>query len=233
MQQQACVWREPWNVAFLAEPEEVAVLRRIVRLHLEGCGLRGITDAAELCVSELVSNIITHVGAGTPATLAISTNGVRLRIEVHDPDTRALPTLLDANADSESGRGMALIDAVADRWGVQLTPAHKITWCELETNPAHPAGPGILRAEALLSLYGAACLPSESSKLGRTTAEELAIAAITDFLHWTNAHGCDADEVLDRAQTRYKADVEVIRVPSQTSDQCEEVDSPTQVGMDR
>ncbi|MFF1512862.1 ATP-binding protein [Streptomyces sp. NPDC058305] len=206
MQQQACVWREPWNVAFLAEPEEVAVLRRIVRLHLEGCGLLGITDAAELCVSELVSNIITHVGVGTPATLAISMNGVRLRIEVHDPDTRALPTLLDANADSESGRGMALVEGAADRWGVQLTPDRKITWCELETNLAPPAGPGILRTEALLSLYGAACLPSESSKLGRTTAEELAIAAITDFLHWTNAHGCDADEVLDRAQMRHDAE---------------------------
>ncbi|MER5875809.1 hypothetical protein ABT119_07755 [Streptomyces sp. NPDC001910] len=122
---------------------------------------------------------------------AISTNGVRLRIEVHDPDTRALPTL---------------VAGVADRWGVQLTPDRKITWCELETNLAPPAGPGILRAEALRSIFGAACLPSESSKLGRTTAEELAIADITDFLHWTSAHGCDVDEVLDRAQMRHDAE---------------------------
>ncbi|MEU0780109.1 ATP-binding protein [Streptomyces sp. NPDC006173] len=216
--EQACMWREPWNLAFLAEPEEVSGLRRIVRFRLEGWGLREATDAAQLCVSELVSNIITPVGPGTPATLAVSMNGVRLRIEVHDPDTRALPTLLDANADSEGGRGMALVDAVADRWGVELGADRKVTWCELETDLARPeghtVGPGTLRAVALLDLYGAGCLASGPRKPGRAAAEELAIAAITDFLHWTSAHGCDADEVLDRAQVRHDAESEGFEVSS-------------------
>ncbi|MET7390171.1 ATP-binding protein [Streptomyces sp. NPDC005529] len=234
--EQACMWREPWNVAFLAEPEEVSGLRRIVRFRLERWGLREATDAAQLCVSELVSNIITHIGPGTPATLAVSMNGVRLRIEVRDPDARALPTLLDATADSEGGRGMALVDAVADRWGVELGADHKVTWCELETDLAHPEGHavglGTLRAMALLGFYGAGCLASGPRKPGRGAAEESAIAAITDFLHWTSAHGCDADEVLDRAQARFEADVEAPRMESRVSDQCEPADSPTQVGMD-
>jgi hypothetical protein len=60
--QEACMSRKPWDLAFTAEPEEVAALRRIMRLHLGVWGLHEVTDEAQLCVSELVSNVITHVG---------------------------------------------------------------------------------------------------------------------------------------------------------------------------
>ncbi|MFF6991731.1 ATP-binding protein [Streptomyces sp. NPDC010273] len=203
--------RKPWDLAFTADPEEVAALRRIMRLHLGTWGLHDVTDGAQLCVSELVSNVITHVGAGTPATLAVSMNGSCLRIEVHDPDTRVLPTLVDATSASEGGRGMALVDAVADRWGVLLRPDRKVTWCELETRLTSSSGcvdgASVTRAEALLSLYAAAEQPGESkqSRLSTALAEESVIDLITDFLHWLRAHGCDEEEILDRAQTRFEA----------------------------
>ncbi|MEV6502505.1 ATP-binding protein [Streptomyces prunicolor] len=217
MIQEACMSRKPWDLAFTADPEEVAALRRIMRLHLGLWGLHDVTDGAQLCVSELVSNVITHVGAGTPATLAVSMNGTHLRIEVHDPDARALPTLLDADSGSENGRGMALVDAIADRWGVLLGPDRKVTWCELGTRLTSPSGhvdeAGVTRAEALLSLYAAAKLPCEvsSSRLSRATAEEAVIDVITDFLHWLRAHGCDAEEILDQAQTRHEAQIRARR----------------------
>ncbi|WP_324784079.1 ATP-binding protein [Streptomyces sp. H51] len=205
--------REPWDLPFTAEATEVAALRRVMRLHLGIWGLHEITDEAQLCVSELASNVITHVGPGTPATLAVSMSGVHLRIEVHDPDTRAQPTLLDVNADSEGGRGMALVDALADRWGVQLRPDGKVTWCELATGltspSGHVAGPGVQRAEALLEFYSGTKPPLRPGpgRLGRTVAEESVITVITDFLHWLRVHGCDVDEALDRAQMRYDAEL--------------------------
>ncbi|KQX82834.1 ATP-binding protein [Streptomyces sp. Root1310] len=211
MGQHACMMRKPWDLTFTAEPTEVAALRRIMRLHLGIWGLQEVADDAQLCMSELVSNVITHVGPGTPVTLAVSMNGVRLRIEVHDPDARALPTLLDAKVESESGRGMALVDAIADRWGVQLHADQKVTWCELVTGltspNGHVEGPGVGRAEALLECYSGAnpLLRPGPGKVGRAAAEESVIAVITDFLHWLRAHGCDVDEALDRAQTRYDA----------------------------
>ncbi|MBQ0848763.1 ATP-binding protein [Streptomyces sp. BH-SS-21] len=116
----------------MAEPEEVAALRRFTGLHLEAWGLGQLIDEAQLCVSELVANVITHVGPGTPARLVISVSGTHVRIEVHDPDTRALPILLDATSDAENGRGMALVGAITARWGVQLLADRKVTWCELE-----------------------------------------------------------------------------------------------------
>ncbi|WUV70800.1 ATP-binding protein [Streptomyces sp. NBC_01478] len=213
MIQEARMSRKPWDLAFTAVPEEVAALRRIVRLHLGIWGLHDVTDGAQLCVSELVSNVITHVGHGTPATLAVSMNGTRLRIEVHDPDTRALPTLVDAISDSEGGRGMVLVDEVADRWGVLLHPDHKVTWCELETGLTAPNGhvgtAGVMRAEVLLGLYTTARLPREpgSGRLGRTMAEEAMIDVIADVLHWLRAHGCDPEEILDRAQTHFEVQI--------------------------
>ncbi|MFE9096362.1 ATP-binding protein [Streptomyces sp. NPDC007264] len=208
--------RKPWHVAFTAEPVEVAALRRIMRLHLGSWGLHDLVDQAQLCVSELVSNVITHVGHGTPATLTVSMNGTHLRIEIHDPETRALPALLDAGSDAEAGRGMALVEAVADRWGVLLHPDRKVTWCELATGltspNGHVGGAGVTRAEALLSLYTVARLPREStpSRLSTAIAQETVIDAVTDFLHWLRAHGCDADEVLDRAQARFEVQISAL-----------------------
>jgi len=210
----ACMPRKAWDLPFLAEPEEVAALRRVLRIHLGLWGLHDLTDVAQLCVSELVSNVITHVGRGTPATLVVSMRGTHLRIEIHDPDTRALPTLVDAASDSETGRGMALIDGVTDCWGVRLLGDSKVTWCELSTALASPnghvGGDGVTRAEALLGFYGAARLPQSpsSSRLSASIAEEAVIDVITDVLHWLRAHGCDADDVLDRAQSRFEAQVE-------------------------
>jgi anti-sigma regulatory factor (Ser/Thr protein kinase) len=207
----AGVSRKPWSLPFTAEPQAVAALRRIMRLHLGLWGLHGVIDAAQLCVSELVSNVIRHVGTGTPATLVVSMSGTRVRIEVHDGDTRALPVLLDAGPDAESGRGMALVSAVTDRWGVQLQADQKVTWCELPTGlpsaEEHSGGVRVNRVEGLLSNYG--CERGRLWLAGTgavAVVEEVAIDVMVDVLHWLRAHGRDADEALDRAQVRFEAE---------------------------
>jgi anti-sigma regulatory factor (Ser/Thr protein kinase) len=204
------VARKPWSLPFVAQPEEVAALRRIMRLHLGLWGLHDVVDSAQLCVSELVSNVINHVGAGTPTTLVVSMTGTRLRIEVHDPKPSALPTLHDATTEAESGRGMSLVSAVADRWGVETRADHKVTWCELATAltsmNGHVGGSRVARAEAMLGLYRMARFPlaAKPSPLAMARAEEAAIALIADLLHWVRAHGRDADEALDRAHTAFE-----------------------------
>ncbi|MBC9730955.1 ATP-binding protein [Streptomyces sp. TRM68367] len=211
----AGVLRKPWDLPFIARPEEVAALRRVMRLHLGLWGLYDVIDDAQLCVSELVANVITHVGAGTPATLAVSMSDTRLRIEVHDPDARALPVLVAAGAGSEAGRGIALIDAVAVQWGVQLTPEKKVTWCELATGLSSAdgpcGGPRVTRVEALLIEYpgGGASLAQSATGgvLAVVAAEHAAVDLIADVLHWLRAHGCDADTALDRAQTHFEAEI--------------------------
>lgn len=112
----------PFTVEVLAFPKVVPELRRMVG---EGRDL-------QLCVSELVSNVIAHVGEGTPVTLRVSaTRDGRTRVELTDPDPRVWPVLRDAATDDESGRGLALLEAVSLRWGVSQGPASKTVWCEL------------------------------------------------------------------------------------------------------
>ncbi|WP_371101709.1 ATP-binding protein [Streptomyces sp. PU_AKi4] len=206
-----------WGIPFLAEPKEVSVLRGLTRTRLSDWGLQELSDSAQLCVSELVSNVITHVGCGTPANLTVSLRGARLRIELRDPDARALPTLVEASDDAEGGRGMALIDALAERWGIDLHDNGKVTWCELVATPATPdghAGVRVTRAAKVLSSYGDGELFSTSrcSRLGAMAAEATAIDVIADLLHWLQAHGHDTDEILDRAQTHFEAELDAIRV---------------------
>ncbi|MGW7362329.1 ATP-binding protein [Streptomyces sp. NPDC054841] len=208
----ACVKRTPWNLPFSAEFGEIAGLRRVLKLYLTLWGLPELVHAAQVCVTELVSNVVEHVGACTPATLAVSMSGTYLRIELHDPDTRALPTLLNAEHEAESGRGMVLVDVVSDRWGVILRADSKVVWCELATDLAdpngHTGGPRAARVEEYLTLYGTARHPQANGpgRLGVAVAEEAAIDMIADLLHWLRAHGCDPDDALDRAQMHFEAE---------------------------
>ena len=123
--------REPLTMRLLAEPSAIAYLRRRVRELFADWGLPEYADTAQLCVSELAANVVTHVGTGVPVTLQVSMAADRPRIALTDPDPRALPVLLAATEDAESGRGLALLDALTLRWGVDQHPDSKTTWCEL------------------------------------------------------------------------------------------------------
>lgn len=209
-----CLQRRPWEVPFTAEPRVVARVRRAMRLHLSLWGLSDLEDLAQLCVSELVANVINHVGSGTPVTLAVSTDGPHLRIELSDPDPRALPTLVAPVSDAESGRGLLMLDAVSDRWGVISRTDSKVVWCELATGLERqndqPTNPHVAQAEMTIVRHGSVRRPQpqEGSPLSVAVAEKAAIELITDVLHWLQARGCDPDESLDRAQTRFEAQLE-------------------------
>ena len=208
-----CMTRKPWELSFLAEAEEVARLRRVVRLHLRLWGLSDIADVAEVCVSELAANVIRHVGEGTPSVLVIEMNGTRLRIAMRDPDTRSLPTLVSAGAEDEAGRGLVMLDALSERWGVNLGAASKLVWCDLPTRLAsadgHVQHPRVARSEACLTLYAADAATARCPH-GPARGEaggKVAIDLIADLLHWLRSHGYDPDEALDRAQTEFESQV--------------------------
>lgn len=67
----------------------------------------------------------------------------------------------------------------------------------------------MMRAEAMIDLYDATGpqVRMRTGRLGIAEGEEAAIFIITDLLHWLRAHGRDADDVLDRAQTRFEGEV--------------------------
>ncbi|WP_051852686.1 ATP-binding protein [Streptomyces aureocirculatus] len=111
-----------FEVALLAVPKAVPELRRVLGGH----------PGVQLCVSELLSNVIRHLGAGTPVTVRLTRAGDgRTRVAVTDPDPRAWPVLRNAGSGDEAGRGLALVDAVSLRWGVEQGADSKTVWCEV------------------------------------------------------------------------------------------------------
>ncbi|MER6191690.1 ATP-binding protein [Streptomyces cyaneofuscatus] len=207
------VVRRAWDVSFPAEPEELAGLRRVIRSHLALWGLADTVRDAQLCATELVTNVMRHVGVGTPTRLAVSMSGSRLRLEVGDPEIRALPTPGPVTEGHERGRGLMLVEGVAERWGVVLRGDSKVTWCELATglrsSVDHVEGPQVAKAEALLGLVGLASRTEGAPQgpLSVAQAEEAAIDVIADLLHWLRAHGCDPDSALDRARMHFEAEL--------------------------
>ncbi|MFI6419416.1 ATP-binding protein [Streptomyces sp. NPDC050842] len=94
----------------------------------------GVTEAATQVVAELAANAATHGRvAGRSFRLALVTHDSVLRIEVTDTRGENLPRLQPPIPPSDSGRGLLLVEALADRWGVGLGPVpRKTVWAELD-----------------------------------------------------------------------------------------------------
>ncbi|MGP4046472.1 ATP-binding protein [Streptomyces sp. 2A115] len=100
-------------------------------------------DAASHIVAELAANAATHGRvSGRSFRLALYVVGDTLRIEVTDTRGDRLPRLGSLQPDTESGRGLLLVEALADRWGVTSGSApRKTVWAEITLVPeAAPTG---------------------------------------------------------------------------------------------
>ncbi|MEU3073310.1 ATP-binding protein [Streptomyces laurentii] len=98
-------------------------------------------DGIELVAGELIANAVLHAGAG-PITVDIRQDEVQVFIAVHDPAS-ALPQETDAGPHAESGRGLQLVDAFADRCGAEPTEHGKRCWAafDLPSSPDPQPGP--------------------------------------------------------------------------------------------
>ncbi|MET8946754.1 ATP-binding protein [Streptomyces sp. NPDC004542] len=94
-------------------------------------------DPARQLVAELAANAVTHGRVpGRDFQLILYVIGSTLRIEVTDTNGDRLPQPQDPVADAESGRGLVLVGALADRWGVARgRRPRKTVWAELDLAP--------------------------------------------------------------------------------------------------
>lgn len=140
------------------ETRAASAARRFAATMCRTWGLEGLAEDVVLTVSELVTNAVVH--ARSSATMTISLSGGYLEVAVADDSPRApivRPARLDLDADINlvvaraaehadlrapvwhvgrsgsiaAGRGMLIVDAIADEWGVNRLAAGKEVWFRL------------------------------------------------------------------------------------------------------
>lgn len=129
------------------DPAEVGRARRWARSRLAGSGIgddEPLADTLVLLISELVTNAVVHTGCPAVLRMLFAAEG-GVRVEVADTSDRP-PRPRHAEGDDTNGRGLELVDGLADRWGWQPEGAGKSIWCEVDRIPVGP-----LRGQAAVS----------------------------------------------------------------------------------
>lgn len=134
------------TTALPPQPRASALARRFLVQNLQVWQVPpDDVDRAVLLTSEAVTNAVTH--GGTTSGLTVALAGTCLEVGVSDLSPGRPPPRQDAQAPghepaetadplAESGRGMLLIDALADTWGVQDLPDGKQVWFRFQLDRA-------------------------------------------------------------------------------------------------
>jgi DNA-binding NarL/FixJ family response regulator len=116
---------------FDQDPQSARAARRFISQALTAAdGDDDLLDSVTLLVSELVTNAVRH--AGSEVEVLVRLTATAARVEVTDASAQTVAPR-DAAADEDSGRGLALVESLARRWGVRPTPGGgKTVWFEVD-----------------------------------------------------------------------------------------------------
>jgi anti-sigma regulatory factor (Ser/Thr protein kinase) len=110
---------------FPADPQSVRAARRFATEALAGRAA-DVRESVELMVSELATNGIRH--GRTSFRLAIELTPREIRVEVSDGGAGS-PEMRFPGPDEPTGRGLRIVDMLAERWGVERdTQKGKTVW---------------------------------------------------------------------------------------------------------
>jgi anti-sigma regulatory factor (Ser/Thr protein kinase) len=108
----------------------VSAARRVVRELLAVWDVPHDREDAELLVTELVANVVDHVRGEADLTLELSLSDTWLRIGVVDGSS-IRPVVQELSHERPRGRGMRLVEEIADRWGADDHKGGKRVWFEM------------------------------------------------------------------------------------------------------
>jgi len=131
-------------VELQALPSRIGQVRRIVSAQLRYWHLDPLIDRAALGVTELLTNVHRHAQPDKTCTVEIELLLDHLVVSVHDHDPR-LPVagdISDVAATATCGRGLAMVAAVSESWGVRPEgETGKVVWFKLSAGAAVAAAP--------------------------------------------------------------------------------------------
>ncbi|MGY0069236.1 ATP-binding protein [Streptomyces sp. QTS137] len=138
------------TLRFSPTPRGARLARRLASQQTDAWGWAygsPVHDTVELVVAELAANAVTHgrvPGRDAELRLSRSADGARVRVEVSDVRGERLPVPApDDGPLAEGGRGLTLVAALAEEWGVAERPKGpgKTVWAVVSCACSQPAGP--------------------------------------------------------------------------------------------
>lgn len=118
---------------FVAVPQGPARARGWAAARLSALGLPiAVCDDVVLVLGELVSNVVTHTDVGTFDVTCTVADVVTVVVEDAAP---SWPVLGAPTSDSESGRGMLIVEHLTLAWGATDTGHGKAVWARLARTP--------------------------------------------------------------------------------------------------
>jgi PAS domain S-box-containing protein len=118
----------PFRRRLSPQPPSVGEARRLVREAISESEHESLAERAVLLVSEVVTNALLH--AGTPIDLAATVDPRGIRVEVHDGSPH-LPVRRRYGPTAGTGRGLMMLEEMADDWGVSPEESGKTVWFEI------------------------------------------------------------------------------------------------------
>ncbi|MEU9112868.1 SpoIIE family protein phosphatase [Streptomyces sp. NPDC048483] len=113
-----------------ADPSGTAEVRSALRRTLDQWRAGEVTHNVEVAASELIANALTHTESGALVSVELVPGTPRrIRLEVEDRSS-SWPRRRSPGETATSGRGLMLVEALADRWGAEPRGSGKALWCE-------------------------------------------------------------------------------------------------------
>jgi hypothetical protein len=123
---------DSWEATFVASESAPREAREFLRRSLATRSLDRFVEVSELLVTELVANVVRHVGSS--AVVRVCPLGNSVRVEVDDDSTQP-PCVQPLDTWSFSGRGLRIVEGYASSWGTEVGHRGKTVWFEIEIAP--------------------------------------------------------------------------------------------------
>lgn len=114
-------------------PQSLSVARAYARSRVRACGVEQLSEDAVLVVSELAANAVEHARSDFDLRVGCPEHPHgAVRIEVRD-NGHGTPEPGNGDQTSERGRGLFIVSALCDAWGVEAVSGGKMVWAEITT----------------------------------------------------------------------------------------------------
>ena len=153
-------------------PDAVPAARQLLRDVLVGTPLERRLHDGELALSELVTNAVLHGRDPLRVRLVLGPQGLRAEVADANPVSPSF-SMLDQTA--VTGRGLLLISAVSDRWGVEPSSTGKVVWFELLAGRDAATA---LDVDALLASWGDELTVDPADESVRVVLTDLDVALV-------------------------------------------------------